>query len=515
MPSISGTVWYDTNANAIFDPGEVGASVAVALFQNGVQTDTTTSDASGNFTFAENPTGNDEVAVTTPGFSNSTPTDVNGMTAVVGGVANVGLVPRADWTGAAGDGVWGNPGNWLNGVVATPTSAVYLTSTSGNCTIPPGMTLAGLHLSAGYSGTVTLAGDLSVGNLELAAAGGILDQPAPGSTLTVTQSLNWTAGTLNSTANLANVVLNGATATIAPAGAGTVNCGSNVSLMGGANATFSPGEVHFTNPGTLAVGQNCAANVVTFYNPDKVKFSGNIQQVDVTNARLGVSGPGTWDAGCGLYNSGGSVFLNSSVTVQLQGIIQANGPRVASYYQDGTATLAIGSGSTLAVVNPAMVASGTLETLYNANLADTLTDQSGTIQGDLQVLGGTVQICVNLDPMGAKHYGRLYATGAVTMRGGTYIPVIDGTTAGRSDRWVSGGNFSVDPNMGDTATLSPSDPAAGATVANSVWKIIRSNTGTYSGTFATTNLQYTGGPLARSFTLNIGGTPPVEVNLTT
>ena len=44
----------------------------------------------------------------------------------------------------------------------------------------------------------------------------------------------WTAGTINSTANLANVSITGeATAPIAPVGGGTVNLGSNLNLMMG------------------------------------------------------------------------------------------------------------------------------------------------------------------------------------------------------------------------------------------------------------------------------------------
>src|SRR4029079_14621293 len=81
-------------------------------------------------------------------------------------------------------------------------------------------------------------------------SGGILDQPS-GADLTVTGTFWWTAGKLNSTANLANVTITGeyATATIAPANGVTVNLGSNLSLMNGAFATMKEGTVEVNKSG--------------------------------------------------------------------------------------------------------------------------------------------------------------------------------------------------------------------------------------------------------------------------
>ncbi len=93
-----------------------------------------------------------------------------------------------NWTGWSGDGDWTKLENWL---VNYATPEVYpqnnthkvLINSSGSITVPSDLTLGGLQLGAGYTGTVTLGGDLTLsssgtreGSLNL--FGGTLDAGA-------------------------------------------------------------------------------------------------------------------------------------------------------------------------------------------------------------------------------------------------------------------------------------------------------------------------------------------------
>jgi uncharacterized repeat protein (TIGR01451 family) len=67
--AINSTVWFDTNGNAVQDAGESGASgVTVELLgAGGTVLATTTTDANGNYSFANLPIGSYETAVIVPG----------------------------------------------------------------------------------------------------------------------------------------------------------------------------------------------------------------------------------------------------------------------------------------------------------------------------------------------------------------------------------------------------------------------------------------------------------------
>ncbi len=102
-------------------------------------------------------------------------------------------------------------------------------------------------------GLTTLNGaTMTASNFSL--SGGTFDQPTAGSDITVTGALNWTNGTLNSTANVANVNLNGAVATVTPTSAGTVTLGDNFITSNGTSLTFNPGTIVWNNGNGIDLG---------------------------------------------------------------------------------------------------------------------------------------------------------------------------------------------------------------------------------------------------------------------
>jgi hypothetical protein len=386
-----------------------------------------------------------------------------------------------------------------------------------------------------YEGTVTVAGGFDTRVFQL--AGGTIDQPVasspfadtdiavigdetidPNNSLLLTglpADFVWTGGDLNSTSTLSTLTIDGATAEFAPANAGAVSTGNNISLVNGAAAEFKVGEFNFTNNGVLTIGALCTAQVKPVTVTSTVKYVG-VKQINIdADGFFAVGGPGIFDGtGVPLYNSGGGFSIYDFATVKLGGKVKVGLQEYqSSFYQDGTGAYSLlESGSNLQVEKTAFITAGSFKTAYTTNLADTVAAQTGTLTGDLYVSGGLIEVCVNAT---AKHYGTFYVTGTVDMEGGTYKPGIDGTTSGKNDHWESGNNFWVDAFAGGSATLTPVNPAGAATVANGIWNIIKSRNGTYSGTFATTNLQYAAGPPPKSFTFGTGGTPVNQANLNT
>lgn len=421
----------------------------------------------------------------------------------------------ANW--AAGDPVNELPGgddtiifNYVDPKLGTPNCDGLVSGGAVN-----GLSFADMQLWGNYNGTVTFGSALTTG--AYSQDGGATAQTQFDHELIVTGSFTWTGGVLNNTAVLSNVTITGssATALFAPVGAGTVYTGNNIILAAGAQADFEAGTYTFTNNGEVNVGDDCGADVNVVTITSTVKYVG-VKQINVTgaDALFRVTGPGTFDGtGVPLYNSDGLVDIVGKATVKLGGAVTVLGNTFqSSYYQNGTSgRLHIQNGSNLDVENTARITDGVLKTFYNSNLPDNVTDQTATLTGSLSVSGGIVEISAK-ELLLIKRYGTFFVTETVNLTGGTYVPGINSTTSGTNDHWESGSNFTV--AVGNTATLAPRNSNGVNTVANGVWNIIKSRNGTYLGTFATNNLQYTAGPPAMSYTFNTGGSPVNQVNLT-
>nr|MBA3655564.1 S8 family serine peptidase [Actinomycetota bacterium] len=86
-PSISGTVYNDTNGNGSFDSGELGIS-GVTITRNGTSSGTSTSDASGNYSFVNLTAGTYSVDYSLPaGYANTGTKPISGITLASGQTA--------------------------------------------------------------------------------------------------------------------------------------------------------------------------------------------------------------------------------------------------------------------------------------------------------------------------------------------------------------------------------------------------------------------------------------------
>jgi adhesin HecA-like repeat protein len=370
--------------------------------------------------------------------------------------------PKVYWTDGDHTGLWEDPLNWSTGAVPTPIQDVYFSgggtpySSQDSCTdlgasaSGSSLTLAGLHLVNGYSGTVTVVVPLTVGTLEETT--GILDQPATtlGSNISVTTALLWTGGTLNSTTNLANVTITGATtqALIAPGGGGTVYCGSNISIENGANTMMKAGTIEFTN------------NNIQFYIgalSNVIADPGTNQTVSLTD----IYGPTVWlrsdgnmtlNSG-GILNAGkmtnaGSFTIKAGTIASFRGV-DGDGD---AYRQTGGGTYIYGE-SMLATGLQKSVAieGGTLATISDGPPGFGMGDCTVNISTqDLDVSGGDIYI--NFGASAHVSFGTLRVIGSVIWIGGTFHPFVEGNVnKGQADMWTARDTFTI----GGTAALAP------------------------------------------------------------
>lgn len=335
---------------------------------------------------------------------------------------------------------------------------------------------AGVWVLSSYTGTVTFGGSLSAGTFDL--EGGAVSQPTTSTDLTVTSTFTWTGGTLNSSANLANVNISGGTATLAPVGGGSVSLGSNLVLVNGATATLSAGTIDITNDGEeIDVGANCGVNV----DPGS-GLTTTLTSLVSTHIRVRANASWTMNSGtflaAGEMTNSGTVTLKPDTTVFFPGVANNN----YAYFQDGGATYLYGSQSS----NGVFTAPGK-KVLISGGMLDTIFDdgQSGynpqaNIASDLVITGGDIYI--NYVP-GVAHtvYGQLYVAGNVTWTGGTFHPFVEGNVnAGisptYSDFWTISGSLSI----GGTAALDPTSVVAGlpaAATSGNQWGIIMASNG--------------------------------------
>ena len=132
-----------------------------------------------------------------------------------------------------------------------------------------------LHISGSYNGTVSLGEALTVGVYEQTAAS--LSQPQAAYELTITDFLNWTGGTLNSSgvASTVNVQGNGS---IAPASAGTVTLGSTMMFTGAQKeTTIDPGTIQLINTSIeIIIGASSTLTARTYTDGDIIGITKNL-----------------------------------------------------------------------------------------------------------------------------------------------------------------------------------------------------------------------------------------------
>lgn len=112
------------------------------------------------------------------------------------------------WTNGNGDNLWSTAGNWQGGVVpGTSDTVVFNSSAVGNVTIDTDISVKGINIASGYTGTITQSASYTVtlGTEGYVQAGGTFSAGSGG----ITDSGNWSATGGTFTANTSTVTFSG------------------------------------------------------------------------------------------------------------------------------------------------------------------------------------------------------------------------------------------------------------------------------------------------------------------
>jgi hypothetical protein len=383
------------------------------------------------------------------------------------------IVPASlEWTNAGGDGLFGNVANWrdYNTWVAATTppahgdSLFFGSYTSADCLTLYGFVgsslsvpdFASITLDAGYFGTVNVGSAITTGNLTI--HGGTLAQDGAMADVVVGGAFEWTGGTVtNSGSPFPNSQLvvsgAGATALIAPAGGGTVDLGSNMTLSGGAVATLREGTINLINDGltfTISAnsgmaadpGQNKKVNLVASSEGQQL---GSKIMIEEAGAWVEVRS-GTLDNGGRAENKGGRFTLLAGTTAVFD-TTTVIGAVENAYFQNGGIT-ELYKGSTLRGERFIVFDGGSLVTVGAGTGPDAATieilNTFGGVSG-LMFKSGDIYINSRSGDHGnVEQPGVLQIVGRVHWTGGTYHPRVSTDTIPRvSDVWHATGFFGI------------------------------------------------------------------------
>ena len=494
---ISGNIFFDLNADGMHTPPEAWAeNLAVSCTtEGGTVLPGATTDSGGYYEFLNLTPGNYALTFTPPpGHSFGMP--VGGSSTVpvstMDVIQNASLVmtmvppppvsppplpvfpppispppppisfePGANhWISASSNGGtsdWMTGSNWSLGRMPVPGDDVYFDNAN---TLPANNNIGGmvksLHVLSNYTQTISMTIPFMVGTLEMSPGyGGKIDQVG-GYSLTVTTALNWTSGTINSTASLGDLVISGATALIAPENGGTVYTGSNIKLVNGASATTKEGSVQVTNAEQeINVGENCSYNVdPTGSLTSQIVGLFKKKFVVGPNATFTVNEGKDWRHEGKVYNFG-TFILKGDAFAKVTGL--EDDPY--AYSQSGStnygATYLYGSSIlSTPVTHNILIQGGKFATMY-ASTEQSANDCSATIMTkQLKITSGDIYI-----GYGGPHlaFGTLTCHGSVDWSGGTYHPVVRSygqEGQGESDLWYAIDSFTVTGGAG-WAALAP------------------------------------------------------------
>lgn len=356
---------------------------------------------------------------------------------------------------------------------------------------------AAVLVEGGYGKTITLSKGFTTSTFDLnATPDAKVDQV--GNDITVTATFNMTNGTLNVAGHLANVKLDGATGTIAPANEGTVKLGSSIIETSGAVLTRKAGTIEVNNDEQeFDIGENCGIEVDPGAGTARIDKSSSVVTGPLTyihpNSFLRLLSGTSQDKWA--VRNDGEFTLMPGTTWHLTGEMTIPGPAgpawpyrtippppgydlspvSRTYVQTGGVTR-LYNGSTLQVSKPMEIQGGKLSTLVGET-------ETATIRGNLEVSGGDVVIGDGSIP---HVYGTLLVDGDVIWTGGTYRPVVMGQEdtlppefVRQSDRWQITGTLTV----GGSATIAPGTVDSGGyqidlpEVAGNRWLVIQADRG--------------------------------------
>lgn len=303
-----------------------------------------------------------------------------------------------------------NGGGTATRLPAAGDDLAFISSMSGNVNNahgPASGAYNSVSLNGAYRSTITLIGGFTTTSLTLDAAGAAISQPSASggysnTDITVTSSFNWTNGTLNSSAHLSNLILDGATALIAPRAImdlwnpmnppipGTLTTGDNITFVNAAIGTVKDGEIDFGNGAGIDLKLN-ALLVIAPQNTgtrfDRVNHMGVDGRLLIeSGATLEVYRPDPnkpaddWISTLPVDNDGGKFWIHGKITADISGEVFSTG---SSVHQTGaTSLLLLENGSTLKVQNDFTLGGGKLST---APVGSTYLQSEATIRGNMKM----------------------------------------------------------------------------------------------------------------------------------
>ena len=379
------------------------------------------------------------------------------------------------WTDATHDHQFATAGNWSSGFPGS-SGLVNFGGAGGSSDLCQGMSgsFAGVSIASDYTGVITLSG--SVTTSVFAMHGGTLDQPSvTGTDLTVTGSFTWDGGTLNSTDNLATVTIKGSTTTgtIAPAGGGTVNLGSNLTLESGAVVTMKEGTVNLTNGGfALEINSNCSFLVDPGPRRPAILMYGNPLLSGGTFVRPG----GSLEVLTGDYNGFGTsmkndgTFILDANTSAYYNASVGGSPEVCSFESSGVEYIA--ADATLDLFNKMYKTAGTIVIKSGAKPQNFL----GNLLGDLKILNGDVSF-QNTAGTGSYDFGEFRVRGTVNWIAGSYYPYVSSIGNDLCDRWTATGTFAIGQNTNLVVTAVDLYGVGDIPPPGMTWYILKSSAG--------------------------------------
>lgn len=320
--------------------------------------------------------------------------------------------------------------------------------------------LDAIHLVNGYAGTVTYAQSLATHDLELTS--GTLNPGSGIVDLTVDGSFRWTPDnpddpdhlpTINSTSELANVIITGGTTSIDPLGA-TLTTGSSLTFDGTESTPITtsvePGTVEFRNVAGIALGAFVMAEVnarqasVTFTNPNDVSLYNSTITLN-PGTTLQVTGPGAWNGfNMNFVNQGGTLDIGGNATANL-GAIPPLGQkdRITSVTQT-SGTIQLHSGSTItSLSNTVVLSGGSLVIVTDSPVGATA---PALITGNLTITGGTIISFSN-----PSNGWTFQVDGDVNWNDGTFKPRVNAAANHQGDTWLINGVLTI----GSKAVIQP------------------------------------------------------------
>jgi hypothetical protein len=358
------------------------------------------------------------------------------------------------WTNGLGNKDFDNPANWAVSGSTTnttpganddvifsmaptpPIGGMPGGSLSLDCDNMHGPSTGSYHsvqLIGSYINTVTLSSGFTTENLTFTAVAAI-SQPVSGTDITVTDNFEWTRGTLNSSTHLSSLILDGATASIAPASAGTVYLGSNFTMENGTEATMGEGTILVNKSGIEITTSNGSGFAIV---PGALHEAIIGATHDALPPQGLIMAGNSWTLYSGSFTYGGPVGNAGTVTLMPDTIFAVNGNEGTGegYLQWGTnsATYLYG-GSNLLSYQPVLIQNGKLATVW----AESVNSGTGTIvcPTTVTITGG--DIYVGMQQGSHIHFGELLIDGNAEWTGGTFHPYVyaDGVS---NDVWRTTG----------------------------------------------------------------------------